>query len=161
MLNSLTLFYSLLFIVDALYASVGHGGASGYLALMALFAFTPAEMKPTALLLNLFVSSVSFIKFYRGGHFKWNVFWSFALASIPLSFVGGLFAIDGNIYKKVLGILLLIPVGRFFFFKNADEKHLKPSTVFLSLVIGGFDWAFVRHDWHRRRHYSFTGVAAS
>lgn len=68
MQESLILFYCLLFIVAFLYASVGHGGASGYLALMAIFAISPAVMKPTALLLNLFVSSTSFIQFYRGGH---------------------------------------------------------------------------------------------
>jgi uncharacterized protein len=137
MADGLTLFYILLFVVAALYASVGHGGASGYLALMALFAFTPAVMKPTALLLNLFVSSVSFIQFYRGGHFKWRIFWPFALASIPLSFIGGLVAIDGTLYKKILGALLLIPVMRFLIFKNFDSKDQKPSNRILSLLIGG------------------------
>ena len=64
----------LLFIVALLYASVGHGGASGYLALMALYGFAPEVMKPTALILNLFVSLSSFILFYKGGHFKWKIF---------------------------------------------------------------------------------------
>ncbi|PWS29967.1 sulfite exporter TauE/SafE family protein [Pedobacter paludis] len=131
------LFFSLLFIVAFLYSSVGHGGASGYLALMAIFAISPLVMKPTALLLNLFVSSVSFIQFYRGGHFKWKTFWPFALASIPLSFVGGTMAIDSNIYKKILGALLLIPVIRFFFFKNTDPKDFKHPNFALSLLIGG------------------------
>ena len=63
-------FYSLLLLVAFLYASVGHGGASGYLALMALFGVAPAVMKPTALVLNLFVAGVSFIQFYRAQHFK-------------------------------------------------------------------------------------------
>ena len=67
------LFYILLFVVAFMYASVGHGGASGYLALMALFNTDPAIMKPTALLLNLFVSLTAFIQFYRGGHFKWKL----------------------------------------------------------------------------------------
>lgn len=137
MQESFILFYCLLFIVAFLYASVGHGGASGYLALMAIFAISPAIMKPTALLLNLFVSSTSFIQFYRGGHFKWKTFWPFALASIPLSFVGGLMAIESSIYKKILGLLLLIPVIRFFFFKNTDPKDFKPSNIPLSLTIGG------------------------
>ncbi|MCX2492417.1 sulfite exporter TauE/SafE family protein [Pedobacter sp. PF22-3] len=137
MQESFILFYCLLFIVAFLYASVGHGGASGYLALMAIFAISPVIMKPTALLLNLFVSSTSFIQFYRGGHFKWKTFWPFALASIPLSFVGGLMAIESSIYKKILGLLLLIPVIRFFFFKNTDPKDFKPSNIPLSLTIGG------------------------
>ena len=133
---SIILFCSLLFIVAFLYASVGHGGASGYLALMAIFSMAPAVMKPTALLLNLFVSSVSFIQFYRGGYFKWKIFLPFALASIPLSFLGGTIAIDSAIYKKILGILLLVPVIRFFFFKNVDPKDLQPTSFILSLLIG-------------------------
>jgi len=138
MQESFFLFYCLLFLVAFLYASVGHGGASGYLALMAIFAISPAVMKPTALLLNLFVSSTSFIQFYRGGHFKWKMFWPFAVASIPLSFVGGTMAIESSAYKKILGILLLIPVIRFFFFKNADPKDFKKANIPLSLAIGGF-----------------------
>ncbi len=134
---NLSLFFFLLFVVALLYASVGHGGASGYLALMALYAFSPAVMKPTALLLNLFVSSVSFLQFYRGGFFKWKMFLPFALASIPLSFFGGTISIDSFVYKKILGVLLLIPVIRFFFFKNADPKDLRPATIWLSLLIGG------------------------
>jgi uncharacterized membrane protein YfcA len=135
--EGIVLFYSLLFIVAFLYASVGHGGASGYLALMALFSVAPAVMKPTALLLNLFVSSVSFVQFYRGGFFNWKTFWPFAIASVPLSFLGGTMAIGGVIYKKILGILLLIPVVRFFFFTNSDPKEERPSVIGLSLLIGG------------------------
>jgi uncharacterized membrane protein YfcA len=135
--ENLLLFYSLLFVVAFLYASVGHGGASGYLALMALFSFAPGVMKPSALLLNLFVSSVSFIQFYRGGHFKWKTFLPFAIASVPLSFLGGTISIDSVIYKKILGVLLIIPVLRFFFFKNVDPKDLRPSRTDLSLIIGG------------------------
>jgi len=133
----LLLFFGLLFVVAFLYSSVGHGGASGYLALMAIFSVSPLIMKPTALLLNLFVSSVSFVQFYRGGHFRWKIFWPFALASIPLSFVGGTMAIESFIYKKILGVLLLIPVMRFFFFKNADPKDHKETNIALSLLIGG------------------------
>src|SRR5512147_2946935 len=95
------LFLLFLFIIAFLYASVGHGGASGYLALMALFSISPQVMKPTALLLNLFVSLTSFIQFYRGGHFRWKIFWPFALASIPLAYLGGLVVVDGAIYKKI------------------------------------------------------------
>lgn len=137
MQESFLLFYVLLFVVAFLYASVGHGGASGYLALMAIFAVSPTVMKPTALLLNLFVSSTSFIQFHRGGHFKWRIFWPFSLASIPLSFVGGMMTVDSAIYKKILGILLLVPVIRFIFFKNTSLKDLRPSNIPLSLLAGG------------------------
>jgi uncharacterized protein len=129
-------FYILLFIVAFLYASVGHGGASGYLALMALFSMAPDVMKPTALLLNLFVSLTSFIQFYRGGHFKWALFWPFAIASIPLAFVGGMVHIEASIYKKLLGLLLLIPVARFLFFRNIAVEEIRPSNTALSLLVG-------------------------
>lgn len=129
-------FYILLFIVALLYASVGHGGASGYLALMALFSFDPSVMKPTALLLNLFVSLTSFIQFYRGGHFRMKVFLPLALASIPMAFVGGMLVVDDMLYKKILGILLIIPIIRFLFFPNIPDEKLKRSNIALSIVIG-------------------------
>jgi uncharacterized membrane protein YfcA len=136
--ESTVLFYFLLFLVAFLYASVGHGGASGYLALMAIFSIAPTVMKPTALLLNLFVSLTAFIQFYRSQHFKWKVFLPFALASVPMSFIGGLLVVDGNIYKKILAVLLLIPIARFLFFKNADITDVRPANFFLSLFIGAF-----------------------
>lgn len=134
---TITIFFLLLlFIVAFLYASVGHGGASGYLALMALFGMMPEIMKPTALLLNLFVSLSAFVLFYKEGHFKWKVFLPFALASIPFSFLGGMISIDALIYKKILGILLLFPIIRLVAFPNKDNADLKKSTFFLSLLIG-------------------------
>lgn len=136
MAENYILFYFLLFLVAFLYASVGHGGASGYLALMAIFSVTPEVMKPTALLLNLFVSLTSFIQYYRGNHFKWKIFFPLALASIPMSFFGGLLVLDGTIYKKVLGLLLLVPVVRFLVFKNPQIDETKKPDPFLSLIIG-------------------------
>ncbi len=137
MTASLLLFYFLLFLVAFLYASVGHGGASGYLALMAIYGMAPETMKPTALLLNLFVSLTSFIQYYRGKHFIWKIFLPLAIASIPLSFWGGTIQLEGSIYKRVLGILLIVPIIRFFFFKNAEQKELRKSNPWLSLIIGG------------------------
>jgi uncharacterized membrane protein YfcA len=134
---TLTLFFLLLlFVVAFLYAAVGHGGASGYLALMALFGMAPEFMKPTALLLNLFVSLSAFVLFYKEGHFKWKIFLPFALASIPFSFLGGMISLDAAVYKKILGILLLIPVARLLFFPNKDYDDLRQSTFLLSLLIG-------------------------
>src|SRR5690606_10861734 len=100
-------FLLLLPIVAFLYSSVGHGGASGYLALMALFSFAPETMKPTALLLNLFVAGISFYYYYRGGFFNKKLFLSFAIASIPLAFIGGTLEIDASLYKKILAVLLV------------------------------------------------------
>src|ERR1044072_3451004 len=133
----ITIFYILLFLVAFLYSSVGHGGASGYLALMAIFSIAPEVMKPTALLLNLFVSLTSFIQFYRGKHFIWRIFLPFAIASVPLSFLGGAITVDATIYKKILGVLLLIPIARFLFFSNIKVDETKKPNLWLSLVIGG------------------------
>ncbi len=134
---SLIIFYVLLFVIAFMYASVGHGGASGYLALMAIFAISPAVMKPTALLLNLFVSLTSFIQYYRAKYFNLKIFLPLALASIPASYIGGLMVIDGNMYKKILGILLLLPIIRFAFFSKMDNQETKPSNTAISLLIGG------------------------
>jgi uncharacterized membrane protein YfcA len=134
--ESLILFYILLFLVAFLYSSVGHGGASGYLALMALFSITPDVMKPTALLLNLFVSLTSFIQFYRGKHFNWKIFLPFALTSVPMAFVGGMISVDDYVYKKILGLLLIIPIVRFLFFGNIKVKEIKKPNFVLSLIIG-------------------------
>jgi uncharacterized membrane protein YfcA len=98
---------------------------------------TPALMKPTALLLNLFVSLTAFIQFYRNGHFKWKIFLPFALASIPLSFLGGMITLDGNIYKKILGIFLIFPIIRFLFYRNYTDEELKENNILGSIAIGG------------------------
>jgi hypothetical protein len=105
---------------------------------MALFGVTPDVMKPTALLLNLFVSSSSFLQYYRGNYFKWSIFWPLAFASIPMAFVGGLLHIDASIYKQILGVLILIPVVRFLFFDNISVDKLRPAHTAASLLIGAF-----------------------
>jgi uncharacterized membrane protein YfcA len=130
-------FYLILFVVAFLYASVGHGGASGYLALMAIYGIAPDVMKPTALLLNLFVSGSAFVQFYRGKHFLKKIFIPLAAASIPLSFIGGMLVIEDHIYKKILGALLLLPVIRLLFFANTERAALKQSNTFVSLLVGG------------------------
>ena len=135
-METIVLFYILLFLVAFLYSSVGHGGASGYLALMAIFSISPDVMKPTALLLNLFVSFTSFVQFYRGKHFNWKLFLPFAITSVPMAYVGGLLTVDDDLYKKLLGILLIIPIVRFLFFANIKVEELRKSNFILSLVIG-------------------------
>jgi uncharacterized membrane protein YfcA len=130
------LFYCLLFAVAFLYASVGHGGASGYLALGAIFNMAKEVMRPTALLLNLFVSLTSFIQFYRGKHFIFKIFLPLALASVPMAFLGGRIEIDTATYKLILGILLLIPIIRFLFFQNIPDTEIKKNNTGLSLLIG-------------------------
>lgn len=129
-------FFCLLFVVAFLYAAIGHGGASGYLALMALWGVTPDVMKPTALLLNLFVSLSSFAQFYRGGHFKIRLFIPLAAASIPLAFLGGIITADASVYKKILGIFLLIPIARFIFFRAITADETRSHNAFGAILIG-------------------------
>jgi uncharacterized membrane protein YfcA len=136
MADSILIFYIALFIIAFLYASVGHGGASGYLALMAIYGISPDVMKPTALLLNLFVSVVSFIQFYRGGHFRMKLFWPLALGSVPLAFVGGLIHMDASIYKIILGVLLVVAVARFLFFSKFKNIETKDAQIIPALLIG-------------------------
>jgi uncharacterized membrane protein YfcA len=130
------LFYILLFIVAFLYASVGHGGASGYLALGAIFEMAKEVMRPTALLLNLFVSLTSFIQFYRGKHFIFKIFLPLAVASVPMAFFGGRIDFETGTYKIILGILLLVPIIRFLFFQNIPVTEIRKSNPILSLLIG-------------------------
>lgn len=126
----------LLTLMSFLYASVGHGGASGYLAVMGLFSFSPSIMKPTALLLNILVSFIAFIFYYRAQLFKWKLFYPFALTSIPFSFLGGYIQIDNNLYKIVLGIVLLFSIVRILFFFKGEKENTKPINTYLALGIG-------------------------
>ncbi|TAN54187.1 MAG: sulfite exporter TauE/SafE family protein [Betaproteobacteria bacterium] len=89
------------------YAAVGHGGASAYLAVMALAGIAPAEMRPVALTLNILVSAIASFKFQRAGHFRWRLFWPFAAVSIPLAFLGGAITLPGLAYKALVGVVLL------------------------------------------------------
>src|SRR6266496_20090 len=105
---------ALIFVVALLYSTVGHAGASGYLAAMALFGMAPAVMKPTALVLNLLVAAIGTIQFARAGHFSWRLFWPFAATSIPMAFVGGTITLPTTTYKQVLGGVLLVAAFRLF-----------------------------------------------
>ena len=130
------LFYVLLLLVSFLYASVGHGGASGYLALMACFSFAPDVMRPTALILNLFVSAIAFIQYYKSGYFQWKLFWPFAITSIPAAFIGGVIQVDENIYKKILAVLLLFSVVKLIGFNTQSVAVRKKQNLIASLIIG-------------------------
>lgn len=136
------IFLGLLPLVAFLYAAVGHGGASGYLALMALFSFAPESMKSTALLLNLFVAGISFYHYARAGHFEFKLFLIFALTSIPMSFLGGMQEIDVHGYKIILGVLLIFAVFRILGVFGKESEELKTINwsvgLFLGSVIGYF-----------------------
>lgn len=135
-MHSEILFYIFLPVVAFLYAAVGHGGASGYLALMAFFSFAPDFMRPTALLLNLAVSLIAFIQYHKQGHFSWKLFWPFAIASVPAAFIGGMLVVDADVYKKILAILLLFSVIRLLGFKTKDAKIESQPQILIALAIG-------------------------
>jgi uncharacterized membrane protein YfcA len=97
----------LVFAAAALYSMVGHGGASAYLAAMALFGLAPEAMKPTALVLNILVSAIATVQFARAGRFSWRTFWPFALAAVPLAFVGGAITLPAVIYRRIVGAVLV------------------------------------------------------
>src|SRR5690348_10905115 len=131
----------LFFIGAALYASVGHGGASSYLAVMGLFSFAPAVMKPTALALNILVAGVATLKFYRAGLFKWELFGPFAIASIPAAFIGGATQLPSRWYKALVGVVLLY--AAIWMFRSSlrpvtYESHRPPlwAAIVSGLVIG-------------------------
>lgn len=102
------------FAAAALYSSVGHAGASGYLAIMALFGLDPAVMRPTALVLNILVALIAAVKFYRVGSFSWPLFWPFALTSVPAAFLGGRLVLPSDSYRAVVGVVLLYAAWRMF-----------------------------------------------
>lgn len=102
----------LIFAAAVLYSSVGHAGASGYLAAMALYGVAPAEMKPTALVLNILVALVATVRFYTAGSFSWRVFLPFACASVPFAFLGGQWTLPSPVYRQVVGLTLLVAALR-------------------------------------------------
>ena len=131
------IFFAILPIVAFMYAAVGHGGASGYLAIMALFSFAPEVMKPTALLLNLFVAAISFYHYWKTGHFNKKLFLSFAIASIPLAFAGGMIELDASIYKKVLGVFLIFAILKMLNVFGKESDEIKDVKIWQGMAVGG------------------------
>ena len=123
-------------IVAFLYSSVGHGGASGYLALMALFSIEPSLMRASALVLNLFVSSIAFAAFYKGGHFKMKILLPFVITSIPMSFIGAQIELNPTIYKVILGICLLFAIARMLFIYEKRREKKRPLPFITGMFIG-------------------------
>ena len=136
-LDQIVLLAVCIFIAALLYSSVGHGGASGYLAAMALFGLAPAVMRPTALILNLLVAAIATVQFARAGHFSWRLFWPFAAGSIPFAFVGGTITLPAPIYKQLLGVVLLFAAYRLFLSPRAgSDADLRRMPIPLAIAIG-------------------------
>jgi uncharacterized membrane protein YfcA len=122
-------------LVAFLYAGVGHGGGSGYLAVMALCSYHAYLARPDALLLNLVVSGTAFMQFYRGGYFKLRDFLWLAGFSVPMAFLGGLVPIQDELYKKLLGVMLL-SASAMMVFRPAEPNNVKQLPVLAAAVIG-------------------------
>ncbi len=131
------LFFALLFTVAFLYAAVGHGGASGYLALMAVFGTAPILMKSSALLLNLLVSLIAYWQFSRKNPINWSLFLPRIIAYIPMAYWGGSFTLATGFYKKILAVLLLIPIIRFGFLQQLSVNQTKQPPIYALLLAGG------------------------
>jgi len=119
-----TLIIPLIFFAALLYASVGHGGASGYLAVMALLSVAPESMRPAALALNVLVSSIALYKFYRVKAFSLQLLLPIIAGSIPFAFIGGLISLPATIYKPIIGVVLIVAAWQIF----VQSKHV-PTTI--------------------------------
>ena len=128
----------MIFLAAVLYSSVGHAGASGYLAAMALMGVHPDIMKPTALFLNIIVATIATIRFARAGHFSWTIFWPFAIASVPLAALGGALHLPDHYYKTVVGAVLLFAAVRLIYSATKrSDVDIKPLPLPAALIAGG------------------------
>lgn len=127
----------LIFLAALLFSSVGHGGASAYLATFALVSMAPAEMRPAALCLNVLVASIGLYKFYRAHAFNWQLFWPIALTSVPAAFMGGQITLPNQTYKIVVGLCLIYAAYSIFVHANKqDDVMVKPVAKPVLLVLG-------------------------
>jgi hypothetical protein len=124
-----------IFAVSVLYSSVGHAGASGYIAVLTLFGFAPAAIKPTVLILNILVACIGTYQFFRAGHFSWKLFWPFAVLSVPFAFVGGYLVLPSHIFRVIVGCVLLCSAARLFF-KREEPGHVHPPNLATSIPVG-------------------------
>ncbi|MDO8961826.1 MAG: sulfite exporter TauE/SafE family protein [Methylophilus sp.] len=124
------------FIIAALYSSVGHAGASGYIAVMSLMSLSPLMIKPTALALNILVASITTWQFYRSGHFSWTLFWPFALLAVPFAFIGGHMALPTDVFKILLGLVLIYSATRLLV-KSKQTIAVKEVPRVQAIAAGG------------------------
>ncbi|MHC1708129.1 MAG: sulfite exporter TauE/SafE family protein [Bacteroidales bacterium] len=129
-----------IFLIAFFYSSVGHGGATGYLALMAVYGFLPEVMRPSALLLNLLVSLIAFLHYSTTGYFRLKLLLPFVITSFPMAFLGSGLNVNPTVYKIILGIALLFSVFRLLvrFNENVDAAEINPVTASLWGALIGF-----------------------
>jgi uncharacterized protein len=122
-------------VVAFLYSSVGHAGASGYIAVLTLSGFTAALIKPTALVLNILVAAVGAYQFWRAGHFSWKLFWPFALLAVPAAWLGGSLHLPMALFKPLLGTVLVLSAVRLWF-RQGDPPETTPPPLPAALALG-------------------------
>lgn len=127
----------LFFAAALLYASVGHAGASAYLAAMALVGVAPATMRPTALVLNLFVATIVVVRFARAGHLPWRQLVPLAIGSIPMAFVGGSIDLPGEVYRPLVALVLVAGAWRLATATTTDAEPERPGIPPLAGVASG------------------------
>mgnify|MGYP001304298732 CR=1 FL=1 len=120
-----------------LYSSVGHGGASAYIAIMAIAGLAPDEVRPAALVLNIVVAGLGAVRFVRAGRFDWRVFWPFAVAAIPAAFVAGRVDVPEHLYRPLLAFALAAAAVRYLVWPQIDAiKPSAPPSAFVALPAG-------------------------
>ena len=122
-------------VVAFLYSSVGHAGASGYIAVMSLCGFSAGFIRPTALLLNILVACIGTYQFWRAGHFSWSLFSPFALLSVPCAFLGGYLHVPSELLKMLIGAVLLFSAARLFF-RQPDPAETNAPPPALAIGTG-------------------------
>jgi uncharacterized protein len=121
-------------LIAFLYSSVGHAGASGYIATMTLFGLAPTVIRPTALVLNILVASIGTFQFWRAGHFSWKLFWPFALLSIPAAYVGGYLQPSASVLRILIGVVLFSALR--LVFRRRDPLHAVPPSRPVAIGVG-------------------------
>jgi len=122
-------------VIAFLYSSVGHAGASGYIAIMTLWGLAPTTIRPTALLLNILVASIGAFQFWRAGHFNWKLFWPFGLLSVPTAYLGGYLQPSASVLKILIGLVLLFSAVRLIFHRS-DPRHVTPPSRPTAIGVG-------------------------
>ncbi len=134
--ESLALICLAIALVAFLYSSVGHAGASGYIAVMTLFGLAPAVIKPSALVLNIIVASLTSWQFWRAGHFSWKLFAPFAVLAVPLAFLGGYLNLPPSLFKILVGLVLIFSALRFIFETKSEDQETKPPSNVVAVSVG-------------------------
>src|SRR6266852_6562360 len=123
----LVLLFLTIGVIAFLYSSVGHAGASGYIATMTLFGIGPTVIRPTALVLNILVASIGAFQFWRAGHFTWKLFWPFALLSVPTAYLGGYLQPSASVLRILIGVVLLFSAARLVLRRSDPPETFAPS----------------------------------